>query len=177
MEQDYYSNYSNPGYDANASAGGSSNYYSGTEYPTAYSSTDPANTAALGMFFGGFMIFMIILAAIFYVFYAVCFMKIAQKTNTPNAWFAWVPILNVVLMVQIAKKPLWWILLLFIPFVNIVISILLYMEIAKAVGKPEWLGILMIVPVANLVIPAYLAFSKNEAVFVSPPQQPGATLQ
>lgn len=134
---------------------------------------NPAMAGAAATMLGGFLIFMVVLSVVFYVFYAVCFMKIAQKTNTPNAWFAWVPILNIVLMLQIAGKPLWWLLLLFIPFVNIVISILVYMEIAKAVGKPEWLGILMIVPVANLVVPAYLAFSKNEAAPAETPQQQG----
>lgn len=122
--------------------------------------------AAAGMmaFFAGFFIFMMIFFIILYVFYAVCLMKIANKSNTPNAWFAWIPILNVILMLQIAKKPLWWIILFLIPFVNIVMMIVVWMQIAKAVNKPEWLGILMIVPIANLIIPAYLAFSKNDGV-------------
>ena len=97
-----------------------------------------------------------------YVYMAVCLMKIAKKTNTSNAWLAWIPIFNIILMVQIAKKPLWWIVLILIPIVNIVISIIIWMEIAKAVKKPDWLGILIIIPIANLIIPGYLAFSKME---------------
>ena len=97
-----------------------------------------------------------------YVYMAVCLMKIAKKTNTSNAWFAWIPILNIILMLQVAKKPLWWIILMFVPIVNIAISIIVWMEIAKAVRKPEWLGILIIVPLANFVVPGYLAFSKME---------------
>lgn len=122
---------------------------------------DPAGGAALAIF-GGMMIFMILISLSFYVYLAVCLMKLAQKTDTENAWFAWVPILNVILMLQIAKKPLWWLLLFFIPGINLVFIILVWMEIAKLVGKPEWWGILTIVPLVNLVVPGYLAFSSSD---------------
>lgn len=124
--------------------------------------SEPA-LAALILVFGGMMLFFLLFAVIVYVFMAICLMKIANKTNTENSWFAWIPILNVILMIQCAKKPLWWIILFFIPFVNIVAAIIIWMAIAKNLGKPEWLGILMIVPIANFVIPAYLAFSDSAA--------------
>ena len=101
-----------------------------------------------------------ILWLIVYVYFAICLMMIANKTSTSNAWFAWIPILNVFLMLMIAKKPLWWFILLLIPFVNIVIGIIVWMAIAEARGKPSWLGILMIIPFVNLVIPGILAFTE-----------------
>jgi hypothetical protein len=119
-----------------------------------------------------FIPFLIFIFAI-YAYMAVCLMKMAKKTNTENAWFAWIPILNIILMVQIAKKPGWWFILFFIPIVNLVISILIWMEIAKALGKPEWLGILMIVPIANFIVPGYLAFSSNGTT----PSQPAPPVQ
>ena len=100
-----------------------------------------------------------VLILIVYVYFAVCFQKIAEKTSTENPWWAWVPILNILLMLKIAGKPMWWIILLFIPLVNIIIAILVFMAIAEKRGKPSWIGILMIVPLVNLFIPAYLAFS------------------
>ena len=81
----------------------------------------------------------------------------AQKTNQENPWFAFVPILNLVTFVQVAGKELWWIILLFVPCVNLVVSIILWMAVAERMGKPSWLGILMLVPVVNFVIPFYLA--------------------
>lgn len=101
-----------------------------------------------------------IISIAFYVYAAFCLQTIAKKTGTENEWFAWVPILNVYLMCRIAGKSGWWILLLLIPLVNIVISIILWMEIAKACHKPEWMGILTIIPVANLFIMGYLAFAE-----------------
>ena len=118
--------------------------------------------AAAGLFvFGGIMLVALLFALAVYVYMAICLMKIAKKTNTENAWFAWIPILNIILMIQCAKKPLWWIILFFIPLANIVAMIIIWMAVAKNVGKPEWLGVLMIVPFANIIIPGYLAFSGN----------------
>ncbi|HLW77977.1 MAG TPA: DUF5684 domain-containing protein, partial [Terriglobia bacterium] len=82
-----------------------------------------------------------------------------KKTNTPDTWMAWVPIAQAILLLNIAHKPVWWIVLLLVPLVNIVVAVIVWMEVAKARGKPEWWGIMMIVPVANLIAPAYLAFT------------------
>lgn len=108
----------------------------------------------------GMMIIYFILMVVFYVYMALALQTIAKKTNTENAWFAWIPILNVFLMLMIAKKPLWWFILLLIPFVNIVISIIVWMAMAEARGKPSWIGILMLIPVLNIIIPGYLAWSQ-----------------
>lgn len=99
-----------------------------------------------------------------YAYAALALQTIARKTNTPDGWFAWVPVLNLVLMLQIAGKPLWWIVLFFIPIVNIfagiVITIVVWMAIAEKRGKPRWWGVMMIVPVMNIITPGYLAWSK-----------------
>jgi len=136
------------------------------------SNIDPEALAGLGFLFGGVIIFMIVIALIVYVYMAICLMKIAKKTNTANAWFAWVPVLNVILTLRLGKLSSWFALILIaaaIPFVNIfaglammVISVITWMKISERLGKPNWLGILMIVPIANLIVPGYLAFSSTE---------------
>lgn len=108
---------------------------------------------------GGFLIFVLIIAAIGYIYIALALQTIAQKTNTENPWLAWIPIVNLILMVNIAKKPIWWFLLFFVPLVNLVIYVLVWMEIAEARNKPNWWGILIIVPVVNIIVPGYLAWS------------------
>jgi hypothetical protein len=108
---------------------------------------------------GGFMFIFLIFCLVLYVYVALALQTIATKTNTENPWFAWIPILNLILMLNVARKPIWWIILCLIPLVNIVIYIIIWMGIAEARNKPNWWGILMIVPVANLVVPGYLAWS------------------
>lgn len=94
----------------------------------------------------------------FYAYFAYSLMLIAQKTNTDNGWFAWVPLLNVVLLFNIARKPIWWLLLLLIPIVNIVIVALVWMGVAEMRNKPGWWGLLIFVPLVNLALPGMLAF-------------------
>ncbi len=94
-----------------------------------------------------------------YLWFAYALMVIAQKTDTENSWFAWIPILNIYLMCKIAKKPVWWLILFFIPLVNIIVLVLVWMGIAEARGKPSWWGILMLFPVLNLIIISLIAFT------------------
>jgi hypothetical protein len=108
---------------------------------------------------GGFLFIFCIILLVAYVYHALALQTIATKTNTENPWFAWIPILNIILMLNIARKPIWWIVLFLIPLVNIVFIILVWMGIAEARNKPNWWGILIIVPVANIIVPGYLAWA------------------
>ena len=110
-------------------------------------------------FMGGFLLVMLVFCLALYIYVALALQTIAQKTNTENGWLAWIPIVNVILMLSIAKKPIWWIILFLIPLVNLVIFIIVWMGIAEARNKPGWWGILMLVPVVSLVVPGYLAWS------------------
>lgn len=115
--------------------------------------------AALAAMGAVFMIVFFVFFAAFYIYQALALQTIAKKTNTENGWLAWIPIANIILMLNIAKKPLWWIILCLIPFVNIVIIIIVWMAIAEARHKPSWWGIMLIVPVVNLIVPGYLAWA------------------
>jgi len=119
---------------------------------------DNNSIAAAGLGAGLIMIFLVFAAA-FYVYMALALQTIADKAKTENSWLAWIPIANIVLMLNVAKKPIWWIVLFFIPVVNIIFIIIVWMAMAEARGKPSWWGILMIVPVANLITPGVLAWA------------------
>lgn len=95
-----------------------------------------------------------------YIYIAYALQTMAKKTNTPNEWFAWIPLLNIFLLIKIAGKSYWWFLLLLIPLVNIVIAVYLWMKVAERCKKPGWVGLLIIIPVVNLFIPGYIAFTK-----------------
>lgn len=94
-----------------------------------------------------------------YAFVAFCFMKIAEKTGTENGWWAWIPILNVVLLLKIAGRPMWWIMLFFVPLVSIVIALVVFADICKACDKSPWLTLGMLIPLVNFGVLGYLAFS------------------
>ena len=112
-------------------------------------------SALLSSLFGVFGIGILIC----YIYMALAVQTIATKTNTENAWLAWIPVVNIILLLNIAKKPVWWFILFLIPFVNIIIAILVWMGVAEARNKPNWWGILLIVPVIGIIVPGYLAWS------------------
>ncbi len=59
-----------------------------------------------------------------------------------KGWKGLVPIYNMYLLItEIAKKPWWYLLLLFIPIANIIIMFIVSIEIAKAFGKTTGFGI------------------------------------
>ena len=60
--------------------------------------------------------------------------KTFEKAGQPG-WGSLIPIYNIYLMTQIAQKPGWWVIMFFIPLVNIVFAFMMYNEIAKKFGQ------------------------------------------
>ena len=60
--------------------------------------------------------------------------KVFAKAGQPG-WAFIIPIYNVIVLLRIVGRPLWWIVLLLIPFVNFIVAILVYIDLAKSFGK------------------------------------------
>jgi uncharacterized membrane protein YoaK (UPF0700 family) len=78
-------------------------------------------------------LFWIICLAVF-VFYIAAVWKVFEKAGKPG-WAAIVPIYNLIVLLEIAGKPLWWFLLLLIPLVNIIAGVMVYVSLARNFGK------------------------------------------
>ena len=87
---------------------------------------------------GGMIVLLIQLA--FIALMIASMWKIFSKAGEPG-WAAIVPIYNLVVMLKIAGKPVWWIVLFFIPLVNIVFSILVALGMAERFGKGAGFGL------------------------------------
>jgi hypothetical protein len=74
--------------------------------------------------------------------------RIFEKAGKPG-WAAIVPIYNFMVMLKIARKPAWWLILLLIPIVNIVALLVLLAALARNFGKgPAFaLGLLLLPPI------------------------------
>ena len=68
------------------------------------------------------------------------FWKTFEKAGHPG-WAVIIPIYNIIVMLQIAGRPIWWIVLMLIPIVNVVISFVLALDIARNFGKGALFGI------------------------------------
>jgi hypothetical protein len=59
---------------------------------------------------------------------------IFTKAGQPG-WAAIIPIYNIVVLLQIVGRPIWWIVLMLIPFVNFIVGILVTIDLAKSFSK------------------------------------------
>ena len=66
--------------------------------------------------------------------------KVFEKAGQPG-WAAIVPIYNLIILLQIIGKPIWWIVLMLIPIVNLVVFIIISMEVAVCFGKSKGWGV------------------------------------
>ena len=80
----------------------------------------------VGLFF--FIYFALIILVI------VSMWKIFAKAGKPG-WAAIIPIYNIIVLFEIIGKPAWWVVLLLIPFVNIIISIIMLSGLSKCFGR------------------------------------------
>lgn len=86
---------------------------------------------ALGALFGG--VFLIIWLAVVLLIVASLW-KVFTKAGKPG-WACLVPIYNLIVLLEIAGKPAWWIVLFLIPLVNLVVCILTCISLAQNFGK------------------------------------------
>lgn len=66
--------------------------------------------------------------------------KVFVKANKPG-WAAIVPIYNIIVLLEITEKPIWWIVLFLIPVVNFVAAILIAIALADKFGKGTGFGL------------------------------------
>ncbi len=70
----------------------------------------------------------------------VAMWKIFVKAGQPG-WASIIPIYNLYVWCKIVGRPGWWIILMLIPFVNIIVGIVLCIDMAKSFGKGAGFGI------------------------------------
>ncbi len=97
----------------------------------AVSYSDASNIPA-GFFaiFAAFQLFALVIGVIL----LISMWKIFTKAGKPG-WACLIPIYNMIVMLQMIKKPEWWVILMFIPFVNIIVGLIVLVQLAKTFGK------------------------------------------
>lgn len=110
--------------------------------------------STLMAFLGAYFFFILAIA----IFMIVCRWKIYQKAGKPG-WACIVPIYNVLVLLEIIKKPWWWLLLMLIPIVNIIYAIWAINLLSKSFGKSEGFTVgLIFLPIVFYPI---MAFDKS----------------
>jgi len=78
--------------------------------------------------FFGWVFQLAVLALFLWVFW-----RIFEKAGKPG-WAALIPIYNVIVLLEIVGRPVWWIILLFIPIVNLVVGFMLALDLSRSFG-------------------------------------------
>jgi hypothetical protein len=118
-----------------------------------------ANAAAAGLG-AGMTLFYLALLVLSLVSMAKVFMKAGRQW-----WEGIIPIYNIYVLSLIVGRPVWWLLLFFIPFANIIIAIILMNDLSKAFGKGVGftVGLILLGP----IFMAILAFGSAQYQGVS----------
>jgi hypothetical protein len=121
-----------------------------------FTDSTAANAASLGIS----PVFLFIWVALIVLIIASMW-KVFTKAGKPG-WASLIPIYNLYVLNEIGGKPGWWLLLYFIPVVNIVISILVLVGVAQNFGKGAGFAIgLIFLP---MIFYPILAFSDAQYV-------------
>ncbi|WP_456843771.1 DUF5684 domain-containing protein [Cellulomonas sp. P5_C6] len=68
-----------------------------------------------------------------YLIYSFALLGVFRKADEP-VWQAFIPIWSTIVLIKVSGRPIWWIILLLIPIVNIVIAVLIYHGLSTSFG-------------------------------------------
>jgi hypothetical protein len=114
---------------------------------------------------------------VFYVVYSLAFYGIFKKAGQ-EAWAAFVPIYNIYVLMKVVGRPGWWLLLYFIPIVNIVILIIVMIDLAKSFGKGGGyaVGLIFLFWIFGMILgfgsASYMGPAAGGATAMAPPPPP-----
>ncbi len=101
------------------------------------------NDSGGGFFAGVFGLFYMVCWLAFVILIIAGFWKTFEKAGQPG-WAAIIPFYNIYILLKIAGRPGWWLILFFVPLVNLIVYIILSIDVAKSFGKDALYGIILL---------------------------------
>lgn len=118
---------------------------------------------------GGGVLVVVLIAIAFGILVIAGWWKAFEKAGEPG-WKAIIPIYNMIIVLKIVGRPVWWIVLLLIPCVSFVVYIIVANDTSKSFGKGTGftLGLVLLSPIFTIM----LGF--GDAKYVGPAGPEGA---
>ena len=69
-----------------------------------------------------------------------------------KSWEALIPIYNLIILMKIIKRPVWWVILLFIPTINLIMLIIILIRLLNVFNKNSYLDYFLIIVSLGLYI-------------------------
>jgi hypothetical protein len=118
-----------------------------------------------GMLFSGFGLAMLAVVAVC----VVANWKLYEKAGK-EGWASIIPVYNLAVLLEIVKRPIWWVVLMFIPIVNIITIFIVSWDLAKAFGKDLAYGVGLFF--LGIVFVPMLAFGDARYVYAQTSTEP-----
>jgi hypothetical protein len=120
-----------------------------------------ATNGVMAALFGStmMMVFLAILAVVI-----IGMWKVFTKAGQPG-WAALIPLYNLYILLKIAGRPGWWLILYFVPLANIVVAAIVSMDVAKAFGQSAVFGIVLLFLLSGI---GYLILGFGSARYIGP---------
>jgi len=77
-----------------------------------------------------------------------------------EAWKAFVPVYNAIVLMQMINRPKWWTILLFVPIINLIMFPVLWVETCRSFGKNTYLDTALAVLTCGLYV-TYLNYTQD----------------
>jgi hypothetical protein len=103
--------------------------------------------------------------------------KIFEKAGE-DGWKAIIPIYNIIILLKITGRPIWWVVLLLIPCVSLIVYIIVANDLSKSFGKSTGftVGLVLLSPIFALILgfgdAKYLGPAGPEGAGGTPPPPP-----
>ena len=124
-----------------------------------------SNDGVLGGLIGSTVLIAISMLGVFAILFVIAgWWKMFDKAAQPG-WMALIPILNVYILLKIAGRPGWWLILYLIPIVQIVVNILVAIDLGKAFNKDTLYSLVLLFLFAPI---GYIILGFSDAVYQGP---------
>jgi len=91
-----------------------------------------------------------------WIVYSFALFKLSKRLKHPHGWLSFVPFLQMIQYLQLGRVSSWWVILFFIPSLNILFLYPLFLasrEICRRCDEKLWVAILLtFVPIVNIFI-------------------------
>lgn len=94
---------------------------------------------------------------LWYALQGIAYYKFFEKAER-KGWIGFVPLYNYYTHLQIVGRPVWWIILLFIPVINFFVALTIHLDLMKSFGKYTYLHQALGVALAPIYM-AYIAWA------------------
>ena len=80
-------------------------------------------------------LFLLVFGAAIYLFYSYCLKRIVEKCGEQPGAIIWIPVFQLIPLFRVANMNPWLILLMLVPLANLIVAIMLWVNVLKALGR------------------------------------------